>query len=104
MYKYLNMKHRAFAAFAWTMATYRMIETAQVLVGIRLVRAIDTGHDEMELGGSSGAYMAPVMNIKDIPIFSFRESCRRQFIGTGKIKMMRSDMKFIDPYASPALA
>lgn len=47
--------------------------------------------------------MAPVMKIKDIPIFSFRESCRRQIIGTGKVKMIRSDMKFIEPYASPAL-
>lgn len=51
VYNYLNTKYRAFAAFAWTMATYRMIETAQVLVGIILVSAIDTGHDEMGLRG-----------------------------------------------------
>lgn len=51
VYNYLNTKYRAFAAFAWTMATYRMIETTQVLAGIILVSATDTGHDEMELRG-----------------------------------------------------
>lgn len=51
MYNYLNTKYRAFAALARTMSTYRMIETAQVLVGVILVSAIDTGHDEMELCG-----------------------------------------------------
>lgn len=80
-----------------------MIEMAQVLVVIIQVSAIDTGHDEMDLRSQPGAYMAPIMNIKDIPILSFRESCRRQIIGTGKIKMIRSEMKFIEPYASPAL-
>ncbi len=48
-------------------------------------------------------YMAPLMNIKDIPIFSFRESCSPQIIGTGKTRMIRSEIKFIEPYARPAL-
>lgn len=51
VYNYLDTKYWAFAAFSWTMATYRMIETAQVLVGVIQVSAIYTGHDEMDLSG-----------------------------------------------------
>lgn len=68
-----------------------------------LVSETEMGSNEMELRGWLGAYMAPVMKTRDIPIFSFRESCRRQIIGTGKMKIIRSEMKFIEPYANPAL-
>lgn len=103
VYNYLNTKYRAFAALAWTTATYRTTATAEVLVKIILVSEIVIRSNEVELRGWLRAYMAPVMNIRDMPIFSFRESCSRQIIGRGKIKMIRSEMKFIEPYANPAL-
>lgn len=103
VYNYLNTKYWAFAALAWTMATYRTIATTQVLLRTILVSEIEMGSNKMELRGWLGAYMTPVMNIRDTPIFSFRESCRRQIIGRGKTKMIRSEMMFIEPYANPAL-
>lgn len=46
MYNYLNTKYRAFAALAWTTATYRTTATAQVLVINILISEVEKGVDE----------------------------------------------------------
>lgn len=60
------------------------------------------GEEECFSGGGlgiwgRGAYTAPLMNIIDTPAFSLRVRPKRQTIGSGKTKMMRSEIIFMAP-------
>lgn len=43
-------------------------------------------------------YIEPAMNTRDMPVFCLRESCSFQTIGSGSTNMIKSVMKFKEPY------
>ena len=60
-----------------------------------------TDDNSREQGGES--HIAPPMNTNETPTFCLRDIFRRHTIGRGRMKMKRSETKFMDPYANAAL-